>query len=235
MTDRAADLDAFYRILDALRVRLGGYRHLNQATGRSGWPERGVYFFFEEGELREEGRTLRVVRVGTHAVYIDSKTKLWHRLSQHKGTTGGSLPGGGNHRGSVFRRHVGTALLKKGLYPQAVGTTWGQGNTASRQIRTSEYTLELSVSAYIRALPFLWLAVPGEAAATSDRKVIEANAIALLSNYGRSLIDPPSPNWLGRRTADPKIRASGLWNVNHVSESYEPGFLDLLARYVQQA
>jgi hypothetical protein len=33
------------------------------------WPRRGVYFFFENGEMRSEtGTGPRVVRVGTHAM-----------------------------------------------------------------------------------------------------------------------------------------------------------------------
>jgi hypothetical protein len=46
------------------------------------------------------GSGLRCVRVGTHAINKNSKTKLWNRLSQHQGTIRGKNPGGGNHRGS---------------------------------------------------------------------------------------------------------------------------------------
>jgi hypothetical protein len=42
---------------------------LVEYTGRSGWPERGVYFFQEAGEYRLSQRDVpRVVRIGTHAV-----------------------------------------------------------------------------------------------------------------------------------------------------------------------
>lgn len=234
MKDRAHDLDRFYAILDTLLARLGGYRYLRGATARSGWPERGVYFFFEDGELREDGRSLRVVRVGTHAVSAGSRTTLWNRLAQHKGVAGGSLPGGGNHRGSIFRRHVGTALLNGGTYPAAIGQTWGRGSSAPRQVIAAEYPLERDVSAHLGGLPFLWLAVPDPASATSDRRILETNAIALLSNYGRSPIDPPSATWLGHRASDPAIRGSGLWNVNHVTEGYDPAFLALLQQYASQ-
>ena len=69
-------------------------------------------------------------------------------------------------------------------------------------------------------------------AATSDRRTLETNAIALLSNSGRSPIDPPSATWLGHRASDPAIRGSGLWNVNHVGKGHDPAFLALLHQYV---
>ena len=77
---RQSDLDEFYRLLGELRSRLGGCRMLRDCTGKNGWPERGIYFFFEDGEFREDGVTPRVVRVGTHAVSEGSKTTLWTRL-----------------------------------------------------------------------------------------------------------------------------------------------------------
>ena len=86
-----------------------------EATATADLPRRGVYFFFEPGELREDGRTPRVVRVGTHAVSAGSRTTLWTRLRDHRGHVIGRHVGGGNHRASIFRRHVGSALLGRGL------------------------------------------------------------------------------------------------------------------------
>jgi len=48
----------------------------------------------------------RVVRVGTHGLKTGSTSTLWGRVHQHRDTR----EGGGNHRGSVFRLHVGQAL-----------------------------------------------------------------------------------------------------------------------------
>ena len=39
------------------------------------------------------------VRIGTHALNAGAGTKLWTRLSKHKGL----IAGGGNHKGSIFR------------------------------------------------------------------------------------------------------------------------------------
>ena len=101
----------FYSILDSLQHKIGGSRKLADCSGRMVWPRRGVYFFHELGENRSDtGDGPRVVRVGTHALTAGSGTKLWTRLSQHKGSP---KTGGGNHRGSIFRLIVGAALINR--------------------------------------------------------------------------------------------------------------------------
>ena len=57
---------------------------------------------------------------------------------------------------------------------------------------------------------------------------IERNAIALVSNFDREPIDPRRDGWLGSDSRSPAIRQSGLWNINHVDEEYDPAFLDRL-------
>ena len=154
----------------------------------------------------------RIVRVGTHALKAGSSTTLWKRLSQHKGQ---EKSGGGNHRGSIFRLIVGTALNTD---EPSVCPTWGQGNTADRSVRAAEAALEVRVSRVIGSMRFAWLAIDDEAGPASMRGYIERNAIALLSNYGKPAIDLPSPGWLGHKCNRAKVRASGLWNQNHVDE-----------------
>jgi len=106
---RLQDLKRFYDILRDLKEKLGGTRKLADCSSKCGWPLRGVYFFFEQGEMRSDsGAGLRIVRVGTHALTANSKSTLWKRLGQHKGTKTGA----GNHRGSIFRLIVGTARLR---------------------------------------------------------------------------------------------------------------------------
>lgn len=74
---RLQDLIRFYELLDRLAQRVGGPRRLAYCDGRQGWPERGVYFFFETGESRtDSGSGPRVVRVGTHALARNSGTSF---------------------------------------------------------------------------------------------------------------------------------------------------------------
>jgi hypothetical protein len=92
---RLEHLIRFYSILDDLECAIGGARKLADSSGRMEWPRRGVYFFREAGEQRSDtGEGPRIVRVGTHALKAASATRLWTRLSQHKGQAG---TGGGNH------------------------------------------------------------------------------------------------------------------------------------------
>ncbi|MEN6343471.1 MAG: hypothetical protein ABFC89_13045 [Methanospirillum sp.] len=226
--DTVNDLTRLYTLLSRLREQQGGYRHLRDCTARTGWPARGVYFFFEPGEFRADGESLRVVRVGTHALTGGSKVTLWQRLQMHKGT-----PDGGSHHRSVFRLHVGAALLARGGFPPEIGKTWGRGNSSgSDEARAIERPLERAVSTYIGAMPFLVLTADDEPGPASVRGYIERNTIGLLSSVGLET-DPPSPGWLGRDCPHPVVRASGLWNVNHVGEAYEPAFLDRLEALVE--
>ncbi len=224
---RIDDLVRFYELLGTLESRLGGKRSLKDCSGRLGWPVRGVYFFYEPGEERSDsGHGLRVVRVGTHALNYGSNTTLWNRLSQHKGQ---SKSGGGNHRGSIFRLLVGTALIARG---GLTCPTWSQGSSAPRDIRDAEQPVEKFVSAQIGDMPFLWIAVEDDPGPASLRGYIERNSIALLSNFKRTPADPSSKNWLGRYCQRQRVQASGLWNQNHTDEDYEPKFLDALAALV---
>lgn len=228
--DRIGDLIRFYSILEALEKNIGGARTLGDCSGRITWPQRGVYFFREAGEQpSDSGNGLRIVRVGTHALREGSSTRLWTRLSQHKGQKN---TGGGNHRGSIFRLLVGSALIRRQSYGYP---TWGDKNTAARDIRANELPLEREVSVVIGNMPFLWLAIDDEAGPESRRGYIEKNAIALLSNYKKHPLDPASQGWLGHHCDRERVRSAGLWNSNHVEESYNPAFLDILGRIVSQA
>jgi len=223
---RRADAEEFYRILDQLAARLDGPRLLRESTGRSGCPPQGLYFFYENDENRADGSG-RVVRVGTHALTATSKATLWGRLRQHRGHLAGSDPGGGDHRASVFRRHVGAALIRRDGLPDDLLVSWLDRHRPPGERASQEAGIEREASRHIGAMPFLWLSVPGRA----DRGYLESNSITLLSRLAGGP-DQPSTSWLGRHAERPEIRASGLWNVQHVSGHYEPAFLHRLARLV---
>ena len=226
--DRRADTDEFYLLLDDLAGRLGGPRRLRDCDGRSGWPLRGVYFFCEAGEARANGNR-RVVRVGTHALTATSKTVLWGRLRQHRGQLTGRNSGGGNHRASVFRRHVGAALIRCGNRPDDLLVSWLDPHRPAGEAARQEAQVEAEVSRYIGAMPFLWLSVPDR----TDRDYIERNSIALLSCLTGGP-DLPSADWLGRYAPRREIRNSGLWNIDYINDRYELKFLRRLAQLVDQ-
>jgi hypothetical protein len=223
----------FYEILAELELTLGGKRRLFDCDGHMGWPIRGVYFFFEDGENRStSGSEPKVVRIGTHALKLNSESTLWQRLSQHRGTMKA-----GNHRGSIFRLLIGEALKSK--MQEIEPRSWGVCSDASKaalkfgcalqDIKVCERELEILVSQYVGKIFFLWLAIEDEPGPKSLRGYIERNSIALLSNYNGEIVDPASATWLGQFSSHERVSRSGLWNNNHVNESYAPDFLDRFA------
>jgi len=225
--EASGDLEEFYEILTRLASDTGGLQRLAAADQRR-WPGRGVYFFFEPNEHRLCSTRPRVVRVGTHAVSANSKATLWNRLRTHRGVA----EGGGNHRSSIFRSHVGAAIIRRdsrlGEFPH-----WGDQSAGTVDNKSIESELEKLVSATISEMQILCLDVRDGAGPRSDRAYIERNAIALLSKVG-SRIDAASDTWLGRSSAHPCVRKSGLWNVNYVDEpSWDPAFLEVLDYYAR--
>ena len=227
----------FYEILAELEENLGGKKRLADCDGRMGWPKRGVYFFFEDGEERtDSGMGQRVVRVGTHALSDGSKATLWNRLSQHRGS-GSTYTG--NHRGSIFRLLIGAAIKNRESLAEL--GSWGISSDPAKaaqklgltrsQVKEQEHDLEVTVSKHIRSMGFLWVAVDDPPGPTSSRGVIERNSIGLLSNYRYEPLDPPSSGWLGRHSDRERVQHSGVWNNRHVEEGYEPEFLELLASF----
>lgn len=219
--DYLSDLDRFYAALLRLERGLGGKRILGNCSGKQSWPVSGVYFFFEEGELRHSTQMQRVVRVGTHRVSAGSKATLWNRLRNHRGT----LNGLGNHRGSVFRLHAGAAMANRD--PALFLPSWGKGGKPKQE----EQILERCVSEYLGQMSLLYLAIDDPTGPASDRAYIERNSIGLLAGKG-GLVDLPSPAWLGLSSPDQRIRLSGLWNLDFLDHSYDPKFLDILEAYV---
>ena len=216
---RAEHLDRFYDLLDSLEGKLGGARTLEHSDGQMTWPQRGVYFFMEDGEDRSNQKRKRIVRVGTHAVSATSRTTLWTRLRQHRGNKNT----GGNHGASIFRLLVGTALIARDSLDCP---SWGKKDQPCKPL-----FVEQQVSETIGKMPFLWLEVDH---GHEGRGYIESNTIALLSNLGKPAIDPPSADWLGHHCQRSKVQKSGLWNQQETGKSYSPNFLDDFARLVGQ-
>jgi hypothetical protein len=206
---------------------LGGGRRLGGARGGDGWPRRGVYLVLDPREVAADGGR-RVVRVGTHALHAGSASTLWGRLRTHRGTAAG----GGHHRASVFRRHVGAALLAAhpGL-PRV--PTWGRGAAAGREVPDAEAAHERPVSEYLGELVVLWLDVDDAPGAQGLRGRVERGAVALLAAHARRH-GAAGPDWLGRHADRAAIRASGLWNVNHVGDPLDAALPDLLEGLVDR-
>ena len=104
-------------------------------------PTQGVYFFFDNNEQTKFSTAVpRLVRVGTHGVSAGSVATLRNRLRTHLGTRAGN----GNHRASVFRLHVGRAIIERDRLQQRY-PNWGKGQSASKDITEVEAPLESMV------------------------------------------------------------------------------------------
>lgn len=220
-------VDEFYGLIEEQAEAIGGFWSLPDCSGDDHWPEHGVVFFVEPGEMREDGETPRIVRVGTHALTPTSKTRLWDRLRSDRGALGGANPGSGNHRASALRRYVGRALMAREGFPEAAAT-WGGTGKISAQAKQDELALEIAVSRHIAEMDFVWMAVPR----LEDRLAIESGAVSLLSNLNRDPLDPPSADWLGR-DAGQTIAGAGLWNVDHAELAPQTEVLELLRRHIE--
>jgi hypothetical protein len=222
----ANDVGRFHRLMRALWLAQDGGRLLSTSSGRLTWPTRGVYFITEMPGGLTHGTMPRIVRVGTHAVSAGSRTTLWDRLSTHRGTESGL----GSHRSSIFRSHVGRALMKRHQDIEPI-ESWGIGQSAPRTIRDGEAKLEMLVSETIGRLRVIWLDVPDDAGPQSDRAYFERNSIGLLSRA--NLLSPlRDREWLGRSSLDWRICVSGLWNLDHVFLKPDPDFLDRLSNQI---
>ncbi|MGM4929722.1 DUF6884 domain-containing protein [Tardiphaga sp. 619_E2_N8_5] len=192
-------------------------------------PTHGVYFFFDETETTRFSNIIpRLVRVGTHGVSAGSTATLRNRLRTHFGTRAGQ----GNHRASVFRLHVGRAIIERENLQEQF-PNWGKGQSANRDITDRESPLEMRVSQYIGNLRVLAIPVLDSAGKSSMRATIERQFIAMFTEHLCAL-EPADPNWLGRFSDKPSIREMGLWNIRDVGEQYDLKFLTFLEAYLSK-
>ncbi|KPJ53294.1 hypothetical protein AMJ39_05150 [candidate division TA06 bacterium DG_24] len=190
----------YQQITDRVYTLVESLPRYNHETPASHFPTNGVYLFFERGEVvQRRGKILhRIVRVGTHK----KDGKLRDRIHQHFGT---ARPLGGNKNASVFRKHLGGALLAK-LNPE--------DPRLDRWLTHMSPTfpeVEKMVSLQLR-FNFAFTCI--RVNRTKERLALERSLIALLAQHP---LGEPSTRWLGRYATIDAIRGSGLWNTQHLS------------------
>lgn len=182
--------------------RLALYRAVHQIAGpvaRHSWPfivdavpSNGVYLVYEEGELFE-GRP-RIVRIGTHR----AQDGLRRRLRYHVG---------GNKNSSIFRKHLGSAVLKRLGYAGEEIARWMRQDTRGWRDVEKTITVELETR-----FTFSCLRIDN----TSERMGMERRLIASLTCLDYS---PASDQWIGNLAWSPVVRSCGMWNSQHVADS----------------
>ena len=155
----------------------------------------GIYIMFEDGE--KIGNLDRIVRVGK------AEQPLLTRLTQH------FINEDKDH--SIFRKHVGRALLQKGNYSQVDINNWNIKGIKCPQIE-KKVTVELKRFSFCCIEDFSNI---------EEIKNLEQTLIETLSMYNRLYKkqtgkDIFSENWLGQDCTNDKVRTSGLWNDEHV-------------------
>ena len=193
MIDKSQIVDEIYGLVEQLP-------RFDSQTPAEELPENGIYFFFERGEtVKWRGKVVdRIVRVGTHMK--DGRFKK--RIRQHYGNVK-SLHG--NKNGSVFRRVLGGALLRKDDPNDPRLKDWEtQGGPSFAEVE--ERTSQVLRSNFT----FCCLRVDsGE-----ERKNLESGLIGLLAQHPLAKF---SEEWLGKYAASEEIKRTGLWNTQHVN------------------
>ena len=178
---------------------LASLRRFDNAFVPSHLPSSGIYFFYEKGETIRLGGLAadRIVRVGINR----SNGRFRSRIRGHYGRVSRL---GGNKNGSVFRKHLGGALLRRVDPDDQRLTGWlcQDGPTYAE--------VEREVSLVLRH-NFTFACVWVEDA--DERTNLESALIALLA---QEPLGHPSPTWLGAYAASADIRNSGLWNTQHI-------------------
>ncbi|NLO21913.1 MAG: hypothetical protein GX119_07915 [Syntrophomonadaceae bacterium] len=218
---RKRNLDTLYQLLENYEERVAQRIALGELN-RKLLPPGGCCFYWEPGENRQDKGKQRIVRVESYPLE-DAKRSMYSQLIKHRGTIAGTFKGGGDHRQSLLRHHIGTALINKN---REFCDTW-EGETANAAVRKKEHLLETMVSRV--SIQMEVLVIPFKNIDAIKLKYIEQNLIALLSNWGKKALDPPSSEWLGHYCGNVLVRDSGLWNTNGVMLKYDPQLISLLS------
>jgi hypothetical protein len=88
-------VNELYKILDQLKEQIGDYYYLSNQIPQEYLTNAGLYFFFDQNCLREDGISYKIVRIGI------TKDNNNPRLERHQN---------GNISDSIFRTHIGRAF-----------------------------------------------------------------------------------------------------------------------------
>lgn len=211
---RVSDIRRLYNLIDSFQ-EAGNIFKLKKLHEQI-LPIQGVYLFIDKGETNLLGKPGRIIRIGTHAVSVGSKSTLRNRLKTHLGAKDGT----GNHRSSIFRLHVGQALFST-LSKRDCNDTWGIDRPTTMEFINTERHHERLVTEYLANLYVFIIPVLDAASRFSLRASIERQMIALFTEDLLPL-ESPSDQWLGKDSPKALISSSGLWNIQHVGSTYDP-------------
>jgi hypothetical protein len=164
----------------------------------------GLYFIFERGEVAHGGD--RIVRVGSHTGHGNLLARLREHVTHNKDR-------------SIFRKHIGRALLAKAGDPflddwnRDLTSHAARAQFSGRIDMTRQAQVEEAVTRHIRAnLTFCMIGTPDP----EEALALEKRCIATVAQCPGC---QPSPAWLGSYSPIAAIRESGLWQAQHLRGS----------------
>jgi hypothetical protein len=184
-------------------------------------PKNGIYFFYENGEAQNHAASElpRIVRVGTHKDgNFRSRIAEHFLLDEHKMVFDADKPA--PHDRSIFRKHIGRALLERENDPYL--KVWGDLDFTTRATRDlyrhlrdirKETEIESEVTRILRdTFTFRYIEILGE----KDRMGGDGLEKALIGTLAQCGCCTSSPGWLGRHSPKPKISTGHLWLIQHL-------------------
>jgi hypothetical protein len=182
-------------------------------------PRNAVYFFYEKGEYCGHQATKpRIVRVGTHRDgNFQSRIAEHFLLNERKMAFTQDQPA--PHERSIFRKHIGRALLNKTGDPYLsvweIDFTKRKTRDAKRHLRdiSREAAIEGEITQILRReFSFRFI----EIADQIQRMGSQGLERALIGTLASCPQCSPSDGWLGCYSPKAPIRESGLWLIQHL-------------------
>lgn len=185
-------------------------------------PKNGIYFFYEAGEFSQHGDHLqRIVRIGTHNDGNFRKRIANHYLSKYenkKMSFDRNKPTPKDD--SVFRKHIGYALLKSDSYINIWKEDLKKPEKREKVAHLRDLEKELEIEKQITCLMrnrFTFRFVEDEQWENQVKRYdIEKH---LIGSVAQCRLCAPSKNWLGKHHPDDQVRNAGLWQVHHLRAS----------------
>jgi hypothetical protein len=217
--DRAIDVEAACARLHELLGTLPRYSNPVQVPF-----DDGLYFFYEQGETSPHAPDGRIVRIGNHP---HSNHRLTNRLREHYQARFGAK------NSSVFRRYLGGALIRMGDESSpCLGPTPGLGHW-ERQYQVP-CALCAPYEAKVTTLLRDWFRF--RCVRIEDQLLRNELEARLIATVGACRQCQPSGGWLGRFAYPPQVRASGLWNSQHLGgPTVGEGLLDRFGERVSES
>jgi hypothetical protein len=202
-------------------------------------PRNGIYFFYESGErCGHQAAKPRIVRVGTHRDgNFRSRIAEHFLLNERKMAFTKDQPA--PHDRSIFRKHIGRALLNKTRDPYL--SVWKINFTTQKTRDTKGHLRDISKEAAIEKevtqilrqnFSFRFIEVADE----MQRMGSQGLERALIGTLASCPQCRPSDGWLGCYSPDARIRESGLWLIQFLRAApLSPAQMDLITAAIERS